>query len=194
MKKHENLRFYLYIGLFLILVGLLLGSSHFIKYWQQKNSQPVFAQSTGQSSTAPAKATLSGFPAHISIPSVDISVDIDPGYYNTKSQEWSLSLTKAEYATITPLANNGGGNTFIYGHNRWAVFYKLLKVQPGDQAIVTTTNNHTFTYQMTSERDTKPTDTSLFTYKGPPILTLQTCSGFWYQNRSLFVFKLVQAA
>ena len=191
--KHEKLRFYVFIGLFLILAGLLMGSGHFIQYWQQKNSQPVFAQSIPQS-TAPSKATISGFPAHITIPSVDISVDIDPGYYNTKSQQWSLSLTKAEYATITPLANNGGGNTFIYGHNRWAVFYKLLKVQAGDQAIVTTTNNHTFTYQMSAERDTKPTDTSLFTYKGPPILTLQTCSGFWYQNRSLFVFKLVKAA
>ena len=194
MKKYENLRFYLYIGLFLILAGLLLGSSHFIQYWQEKNSQPVFAQAAAQPSVAPAKATISGFPSHISIPSVDISVDIDPGYYNKASQTWSLSLTNAEYATVTPLPNNGGGNTFIYGHNRWAVFYKLLKVQPGDQATVTTTNGHRFIYQMTSERDTKPTDTSLFTYEGPPILTLQTCSGFWYQNRSLFVFKLVQAA
>jgi LPXTG-site transpeptidase (sortase) family protein len=192
--KYQNLRFYSSIGFFLILAGLLLGSSHFIKYWQQKNSQPVFAQSLTQQSTLPAKATVSGFPSHIAVPSVDISVDIDPGYYNKSSQQWTLSLTKAEYATITPLPNDANGNTFIYGHNRWDVFYKLLKVQAGDQAIVTTTNHHTFTYQMTGQRDTKPTDTSLFTYKGPPILTLQTCSGFWYQNRSLFVFKRVKVA
>jgi len=192
--KNQKLRFYASLGFFLILAGLLLGSSHFIKYWQQKNSQPVFAQSIGSANAVPAKATVSGFPAHISIPGVDISVDIDPGYYNKASQQWSLSLTKAEYATITPLPNDASGNTFIYGHNRWDVFYKLLKVQNGDQAIVTTTNHHTFVYQMTGQRDTKPTDTSLFTYKGPPILTLQTCSGFWYQNRSLFVFKLVKAA
>lgn len=192
--KRDGLRFYVFIGLFFILAGFLLSSQHFIQAWQQRNSQPTFAQPAKQVQATPAKATVSGFPAHISIPSVDISDDIDPGYYNKASQTWSLSLTKAEYATVTPMPNNGGGNTFIYGHNRWAVFYKLLKAQPGDQAIVTTTNGHTFTYQMTSERDTKPTDTSLFTYQGPPILTLQTCSGFWYQNRSLFVFKLVKAA
>jgi len=191
--KRDSLRFYVFIGLFLILAGLLLSSGHFIQYWQQKNSQPVFAQST-PASAVPAKATISGFPAHISIPSVDISDNIDPGYYDKASQTWSLSLTDAEYATVTPMPNNGGGNTFIYGHNRWAVFYKLLKVQPGDLATITTTNGHTFTYQMTAQRTTNPTDTSLFTYKGPPILTLQTCSGFWYQNRSLFVFKLVKAA
>ncbi len=66
--------------------------------------------------------------------------------------------------------------TFIYGHNRWAVFYKLLKVQPGDEAIVSTANGHTFTYKMTGQKVTQPTDTSLFHYQGPPILTLQTCS------------------
>jgi LPXTG-site transpeptidase (sortase) family protein len=191
--KHESLRFYAFIGIFFMLGGFLLSSQHFIQAWQQKNSQPVFAQPANQVSNTPAKATVSGFPSHISLPNVGISIDIDPGYYNKTSQTWTLSLTKAEYATITPLPNNGGGNTFIYGHNRWEVFYKLLKVQAGDQAIITTTNNHKFTYQMTSRRDTSPTDSSLFTYQGPPVLTLQTCSGFWYQNRSLFVFKLVQA-
>lgn len=132
-------------------------------------------------------------PDHIYLPGVDISVDIEPGYYNKASQTWTLSSTRAEYATVTPQPNNGNGNTFIYGHNRWEVFYKLLKVQPGDEAIVTTTNNHKFVYKLASRRDTSPTDNSLFAYQGPPILTLQTCSGLWYQNRSLFVFNFVQA-
>jgi LPXTG-site transpeptidase (sortase) family protein len=190
--KRQNLRFYFFIGLFFILVGLLLSSQHLVQQWQRKNSQPVFAAGISQANQA-KKATISGTPSHIAIPAVDISVDVEPGYYNKSSQTWTLSLTKAEYATITPPANNGGGNTFIYGHNRWAVFYKLLKVQPGDEAIVTTTNNHTFVYKLTGRHDTSPNDTSLFRYQGPPILTLQTCSGLWYQNRSLFVFNLVKA-
>ncbi len=189
--KNQKLRFYFTIGLLLVLTGLFLSSQHLIQSWQQRNSQPFFASQASSTSTL-KKPTISGFPAHIDIPGVDISDDIDPGYYNKASQTWSLSLTNAEYATVTPEPNNGNGNTFIYGHNRWAVFYKLLKVQPGDEAIVTTTNNHKFVYKMVSERITKPTDTSLFTYQGPPILTLQTCSGLWYQNRTLFVFKLVQ--
>lgn len=192
--KRQHLRFYFFIGLFFILAGLLLSSPHLVQLWQQKNSQPVFADSISDSASKLKQATISGVPAHISIPNADISVDIEPGYYNKTAKTWTLSLTKAEYAMITPEANNGNGNTFIYGHNRWEVFYKLLKVQPGDEAIVTTANNHTFVYKMTGRRDTNPNDDSLFRYQGPPILTLQTCSGLWYQNRSLFVFNLVSAS
>lgn len=189
--KNQKLRFYFLIGLFFVLAGLLLSSQHLIQSWQQRNSQPFFTP-PAHSTVSLKKPTISGVPAHIDIPGVNISDDIEPGYYDKASQTWSLSLTKAEYATVTPEPNNGNGNTFIYGHNRWAVFYKLLKVQVGDEAIITTTNNHKFIYKMVSQRDTKPTDTSLFTYQGPPILTLQTCSGLWYQNRTLFVFNLVQ--
>jgi LPXTG-site transpeptidase (sortase) family protein len=190
--KYKNLRFHLMIGIFFVLAGILLSSQHFIQLWQKKNSQPFFT--TISQPAVPAKATVSGTPSHISIPAVGIDLDVEPGYYDKTSQTWTLSLTQAMYATITPEANNAAGNTFIYGHNRTQVFYKLLKVQPGENATVTTSNHHRFVYKMVSRRDTKPTDSSLFNYQGPPILTLQTCSGFWYQNRSLFVFKLVEAA
>lgn len=167
-----------------------MSSQHFIKHWQKANAQPIFAASSKQATTNETKATISGDPSHIEIPAVGISIPIEPGYYNQKTQTWSLSLTKAEYATMTPKPNDAGGNTFIYGHNRKGVFDQLLKVKTGDQAIVTTSNGHRFTYVMKSRHDTKPTDSSLFDYQGPSILTLQTCSGFWYQNRSLFVFDL----
>jgi LPXTG-site transpeptidase (sortase) family protein len=188
--KRQKLRFYFFIGLFFVLAGLLLASPRIVQHWQQKNSQPVFTAPSSQSANNLKRATVSGVPAHIDVPATGISVDVQPGYYNKSSQTWTLSLNKAQYATITPEANDGNGNTFIYGHNRPEVFFKLLKAQPGDEAIVTTTNHHKFVYKMTSRHDTKPSDDSLFRYQGPPILTLQTCSGFWYQNRSLFVFKL----
>jgi LPXTG-site transpeptidase (sortase) family protein len=165
-----------------------LASPVLIRHFHHPSYTPTFNTSAQH---APTKAaTISGTPTHIAIPSVDISVDIEPGYYNKSNQTWTLSSSKAEYATITPKANNGSGNTFIYGHNRWAVFYKLLKVRPGDEAIVTTANNHTFTYKLVRQKVTQPTDNSLFGYQGPPILTLQTCSGLWYQDRSLFIFNL----
>lgn len=191
--KRQDLQFYLIVGLFFVLAGLLLGSPHWIQQLRNSNSQPAFAADIAQSNGA-KKATISGTPSHITIPTVNISIDVEPGYYNKSSQTWTLSTTKAEYATVTPPANNGGGNTFIYGHNRWEVFYKLLRVQPGDEAIITTANHHTFVYKMTGRRDTNPHDDSLFRYQGSPILTLQTCSGLWYQNRSLFVFNLVKAS
>lgn len=185
MRKH--LRFYLVIGSLFVLAGLLAASPHILEGLHAKHA-PAFDTAREH---APAKtATVSGTPTHIAVPSVGISVDVEPGYYDKAKQTWTLSNTKAEYATITPRANDASGNTFIYGHNRWEVFYKLLKVQPGDEAIVTTDNNRTFTYKMMAQKITKPTDDSLFHYQGPPILTLQTCSGLWYQNRSLFIFSL----
>ncbi len=190
MKQH--LRFYILVGLCFILAGGLLASPYLIKRWQQKAAKPAFNVSKVRTVAKPA--TISGQPTHIEIPSLGISVDIQPGYYNKESQTWTLSNTKAQYATITPAANNGGGNTFVYGHNRPEVFSKLLNIKSGEEAIVTTDNKHRFTYKMTGQKVTKPTDDSLFHYEGKPILTLQTCSGLWYQNRSLFVFDLVKVS
>ena len=189
----EKIRFYAYVGLFFVMAGLLMSSQHFIKHWQTANAQPVFAAAKQQTAIVKETATISGEPSHIEVPAVGISIEVEPGYYNQKTQTWTLSLTKAEYAVMTPPPNNAGGNTFIYGHNRKDVFSKLLNVKNGDQAIITTKNGHKFIYSMKSRHDTSPTDSSLFDYQGPPILTLQTCSGFWYQNRSLFVFDLVKA-
>lgn len=190
--KQSNLRFFLFIGLFFVLAGLLLSSQHFVQYFQNNNSRPLFSKSA--KATTIKQPTVSGQPTRIDIPSVGISVEVEPGYYDKTSQTWTLSESKAQYATITPEPNDANGNTFIYGHNRWEVFYKLLKIKQGEQAVITTANNHKFVYKMVSRHDIKPTDSSLFKYQGPPILTLQTCSGFWYQNRSLFVFNLVSAS
>lgn len=190
MKKH--IRFYLLVGLFFILAGGLLASPVIIKKWHQKTAQPAF--NVAKRTTPVKPATASGQPVRIEVPSVGISVDIAPGYYDKKSQTWTLSNSKAHYATITAESNDSNGNTFIYGHNRPEVFSKLLGIKTGQEAIVTTANNHRFTYKLTSQRVTQPTDDSLFHYQGPPILTLQTCSGLWYQNRSLFVFDLVKVS
>ena len=90
---------------------------------------------------------------------------------------------------MTPYANNREGNTFIYGHSLPAVFKKLTKLKPGAEAFVYTNNNHVFKYILTSTYVTNPSDNSLFKYQGPPILTLQTCTGLWYQNRTMFGFS-----
>jgi LPXTG-site transpeptidase (sortase) family protein len=99
----------------------------------------------------------------------------------------------AQYATVTVQPNNKEGNTFIYAHNRVGVFHTLSRINVGDTVIITTDNGHTLTYKFRTSYETNPNDTSLFSYKGAPILTLQTCSGVWYQNRQLFTFDLVEA-
>ena len=90
---------------------------------------------------------------------------------------------------VTILPNNHDGNTFIYGHNNKYVFGRIKSLQPGQKAIVYTANNYMFTYSYLSNVVVEPGDTSVFDYTGPPILTIQTCSGNWNEKRQMYTFK-----
>ncbi|HVV25966.1 MAG TPA: sortase [Candidatus Saccharimonadales bacterium] len=156
------------------------------------NTQPVRPPAATQTGLS-QHASLEGQPVLLKIPSLNMTLPIINGAYDAKTHQWTLSLDKVQYAVMTPLPNNQAGNTFLYGHYRSEVFARLHEIPAGAQASVDTQNGHTFTYQLTSVRVTSPTDTSLFKYKGPPILTIQTCSGLFFQHRQLFTFKLVKA-
>lgn len=132
-----------------------------------------------------------GYPVNIQILDADINVPVAKGYYNKQNQKWTLSKNSAHYAVMTSRPNAIGGNTFIYGHNRSNVFARLLSIKPGSMAYVTTDNNQRFAYRLTRSFTTNPSDSSVLGDKGAPILTLQTCSGANFQNRTLFVFELV---
>jgi LPXTG-site transpeptidase (sortase) family protein len=179
------------IGIILIVGGIFLWNQRL--NFEVTDSQPPIPAATQRIAKAPAKATLEGQPNNISIPSLNMSLPIINGYYNTVTKQWNLTLNEVQYATITPPPNNASGNTFLYGHYRPEVFAYLHLIKIGAQAIVTTTNGHTFTYQLAQINVVSPTDDSLFAYQGPPILTVQTCTGLFFQNRQLFVFNLVGA-
>lgn len=132
---------------------------------------------------------ITGHPVSINVPSVGINIPVIDGYYNSKNKEWTLSLDKAQFATPTVLPNNIKGNTFIYGHFRWGVFYTLPKIKAGEEAFITTDNGYQFKYRFYTTYATQPTDSSVLHYEGPPMLTLQTCSGTWYQNRQMYLFS-----
>lgn len=187
MKRNHLL---LLAGLFLIALGILgwglRESSLFV------NAQPLLP-TTNTKAVVVKDATIEGDPTQINIPSLDMTLPIINGVYNANDKQWTLSLDKAQYAVVTPMPNNKAGNTFIYGHYRSEVFERLHDIQSGADAYVTTQNGHRFTYQLTGVRVTNPSDTSLFKYHGPPILTIQTCTGLFFQNRQLFTFKLVNA-
>jgi len=134
-----------------------------------------------------------GKPVRLDLPSLGLSLQVIDGYFNSQTRTWTLTTDKAQYATITPEPNNAAGNTFIYGHYRRNVFANLHKITVGDVAVIRTSNDHLFTYRFRSSRITNPNDVALFSYQGPPILTLQTCTGLFYQNRQLFTFDLIGA-
>jgi LPXTG-site transpeptidase (sortase) family protein len=181
----------------LIGVGLMLAVGPITELWRSKHVESVSASPFSViAATTPAVSAepilISGQPARIQIPALAVDLPIIDGYYNANSKTWTLTKDKVQYATITPQPNNKEGNTFLYGHNRPEVFKVLSKIKSGDEVIITTTNGHTFTYTFRTAYETNPNDVSLFEYKGAPILTIQTCSGVWYQNRQLFTFDLTK--
>jgi len=195
-KQVKSLRFHLALGAGLIIIGLIsvgiiwLNSNH--AQHSATKPQPVTKVLKNNPLPKTSQPVVSGVPVHITIPSVGIDLQVIPGYYNKNDGSWTLSLNNAQWGTMTAKPNNTEGDTFIYAHYRVHVFYSLPKVVPGDQAIITTDNGHTFTYTFISSTITSPDDTRLFNYQGKPILILQTCTGAWYQNRQLFVFNFTK--
>jgi len=137
----------------------------------------------------PSPTLVTGQPTAISIPSLSMNLQVIPGIYNPKTGQWTLTLDKAQFAEPSVQPNNQAGNTLIYGHYRPEVFAYLHLIQPGAQAIVTTSNGYTFTYTYQNSEPLDPTDTSIFTYSGVPRLTIQTCSGSFMQHRQMYYFR-----
>ncbi|MCA9346429.1 sortase [Candidatus Saccharibacteria bacterium] len=192
ITKPNNLSKLSIAGILFLTAGLIFAIQPFQRYQTDKQvSATPFPEST-QIIAAPEFEYISGRPIHITLPSIGISLEVIDGSYNKNNNSWTLSKDKAQFALLSTLANNLQGNTFIYGHNNKYVFRDLHKITEGDEAIVTTDNGHEFVYKMTGVHVVDPTDTSIFKYSGPPILTVQTCSGAWYENRSLYTFEFVE--
>ncbi len=184
-----KLKFYLLIGIFFMLAsGLFMFDPVMKAIRNNKINGHVQAMQTQEAKPA---IVIAGMPTRIYIPSLDIDLPVIKGYYDASNLSWTLSNDSAQYATSTPQPNNVGGNTFIYAHNLPKLFDDLHKIKSGDIVIVQT-DNHKFYYKFRNAYETTPYDTSLLSYKGAPILTLQTCSGLWYQNRQLFTFDFVR--
>ncbi|HET7638857.1 MAG TPA: sortase [Ktedonobacteraceae bacterium] len=192
MKKVHIL--FLSVGVVFLGIGLALGGPLFLQYWRDKH----LAKATPFSETVSAAVVpsdipmMAGHPVRFQLPALGIDLTVIDGHYNAVAGTWTLSNDKVQYATVTPQPNNKAGNTFLYGHNRPGVFKTLNKVKAGDEVILTTDNNLKFTYRFRGAVETNPNDDSLFHYSGAPILTVQTCSGLWYQNRQLFTFDLIK--
>lgn len=138
----------------------------------------------------PERIIISGKPVRITIERLGINLLVSDGAYNEADGSWTLTENQAHFATITTPANDFQGNTLVYGHNNKLVFSKLSQIAAGDQVRVHTDNGHIFLYSFKNSATLQPDDVSIFEYKGEPKLTLQTCSGDWYEFRQLFEFSL----
>jgi LPXTG-site transpeptidase (sortase) family protein len=193
LKKGRLLLLVLLLNVGTIGLFVLYFSPHLLGFVQTAPKQATViaqAQASKMSPETPVER-ISGKPIRIKAPTIALDIPVVDGVYDASRQAWSLSSANAHYAVVTNPANNQAGNTFIYGHNRRSVFAALLKLQLGDKVQLETDNQKVFTYMLRQVVDVNPTDTSLFSYQGKPILTVQTCAGTWYEDRRLFTFDFV---
>lgn len=189
MKKFNWQKLIVLLGVVLLIGGTAL----LVDIYRSRATSMVAAPSITNTVVAkkPSASAIAGNPANLQIPSLGMNLSIIPGVYNPKTGEWTLSLDKVQYATVTPEPNNESGATFLYGHYRSEVFARLHTIAPNSEAIVTTDNGHTFTYKLNGVQVVSPSDSSqVFNYTGKPILIIQTCTGLFFQNRQLFYFDL----
>jgi LPXTG-site transpeptidase (sortase) family protein len=133
-----------------------------------------------------------GMPKRLVIPSLNFDRDILKGEYDAAKNTWNVSGTGVHFAYPTSQPNDYSGNTLIYGHNNKNVFGPLKKIKSGDIVEVITSNNLKFTYTYDKYEELEPGNVSIFFYEGDPVLTLQTCSGYWNEIRRLYTFKYVK--
>lgn len=185
--------FILTIGIALILGGgFVLSAQADSQLFNPRQPKPAIAPDVATKPSSAVTYKVAERPVSLYVPKLNLFLEIDEGFYSPVSKAWNLSNTRAQWATITPRANNKEGNTFIYAHNYPAVFGRLSELAEGDEFILLGEGGHTFVYTMSSRYETNPYDDRLFYYTGPPILTVQTCSGVWDQNRLLVSFKLTR--
>jgi len=138
-----------------------------------------------------AQRVIQGNPTRIQVDRLRIDLPIDPGVYDAKTGQWTLSNTAAFFATITDQPNDYKGSTFIYGHNRRSVFAALSGIKEGDTVRILTDNSHSFTYTYTHDASVHPDVTDiLYAHPEPPQLVLMTCEGTFSATRRIMYFTL----
>lgn len=193
VSRTQRLRFFLVTGGLYIGTLSLIGYMGLSAYIPRTSSSvtPTVTVTAPKEATKPAFIVQSGQPIRLIIATAGIDLPIDEGYYDPSRDSWTLSDTRLQHAMITMPANNHSGNTFIYGHGTDQVLGPLAKrpLAVGTIAEVHTDNGRVFTYIFQSSHNFTPEDTDIFSYSGPPILTVQTCTGSASEWRTMYTFS-----
>lgn len=116
------------------------------------------------------------------------------GQFNATTGKWNITSQAVYFAQETDRPSDENGSTVIYGHNNRKVFGATKNLKIGDLLIITTENQHRFTYAYKNSQRVEPTDISVLSAK--PIVaqtTLITCDGLSNEFRRLMHFELVEA-
>lgn len=148
---------------------------------------------TAEKKEAQQQSLVTGYPVSISIPgprpALNMNVNIIPGHYDANTGAWTLTTTDAQFVTFSAQPNNETGNTYIYGHYRPNIFAYLHLISPGTIATIRTSNGYQFNYKFVYTYAVAPNQTATLNASKAPILTVQTCSGDFFQNRQMYIFS-----
>jgi LPXTG-site transpeptidase (sortase) family protein len=175
------------------IVPVLFNSDDVAVAASQPGSSQVAAPITEVKKQEPqAPQAVSGHPVRIVAPTVGVDMPVVDGFYDAKSNDWTLYDDKAQFAAMTTEPNDKSGQTFIYGHATQRVFGKLLNMKVGETVEVYTSNGYKFTYTLKETETVTPQNTGILGYTGSPRLLLQTCVGVWSENRKFFILDFTK--
>src|SRR3990170_5599215 len=121
IKRLVKPRTALAFGAVLTLLGLGMLGFQLFNLWRSQQtsaaSQPIGDVLIGPS-VDDGQAYISGVPVHVTVPSVNIDLEVILGYHYKDSNTWTLTPDKAQWGVMTRPANDKSGATFIYAHYR----------------------------------------------------------------------------
>lgn len=172
----------LLFGLILILAGasLLIANALHKVNLNAKSAHHQAAISPQEIATKPAK---------IYIPKMKRTLAVSDGYYI--DNRWTVAETGVSYYTNSAIP--GHGNSVLYGHNRKGLLGGLWRVDSGDYIYLILANGHFVKYQVSEEKEIKPTQVEILAQTADSRLTLYTCSGFLDTARFVVVGNQVES-
>lgn len=135
--------------------------------------------------TTPAAPTVieelhNALPVQLSIPDLDISLEITPT--EVKNGAWEISQNGASYLVNSAIPGTPG-NIVMYGHNKTKLLGNLKLAKMGQKIYVITADTLLHTYEIQQILTVSPAQIEVIQPTPEEILTLYTCTGFLDSQR-----------
>ncbi len=166
----------------IIILLLLLTSATFagIYIYNVSYNKAALAFATIPPSAPPTQTNSETAPIHITIQSVGIDIDLEPGMIHQGI--WSVSEFYGNHlkTSATPGSN---GNIVVYGHDSKNIFGPLTNTHVGDIITLSTKDGQTHTYRVSNTFATHPDNGDVIKPSDTEILTVYTCTGIYNEKR-----------
>lgn len=168
-------------SLFLLFGVLLVLVSGYLFYIRNYSNKLSFTKIPPNNSSQKTNIATT-----ISIPKIFKTLPIIPSKIN--KGKWETTEQGISFLTSTP--NPGQkGNSVLYGHNYKSLLGNLAKIKPGDEIIVTFSDNSKRTFVVDTTAEVSPIQTDIIDNTNDTRITLYTCSGFFDSKRFVVVAK-----